>query len=230
MKKNEEAITARGGIASAKPHNSLTELVFIIDKSGSMAGMEDDTVGGFNSMLEKQRGEEGSAYVTTVLFSNEPELLHDRLSIESIKPLTRDNYRVGGCTALHDAIGFAIERVMLIHKYARPEDVPEHTVFVITTDGMENASQRFDISTVKRLICECEEKHGWEFLFVAANIDVKQTATDLGIRPERAALYCTETETVSMYGAMSDMIACFRRTGEIANNWADDIGNDPNDR
>ena len=153
----------------------LTEIVFILDRSGSMGGLEADTIGGFNSMLLKQKKERGEAYVSTVLFDNTCDVLHDRLPIEKVEPITEKDYYVRGCTALIDAIGGAVEHIRNIHKYARKEDVPEHTIFIITTDGMENASRRYTGDKVKRMIEEQKQK-GWEFIFLGANIDAVQTA------------------------------------------------------
>ena len=169
--------------------NNVTELVFIIDRSGSMSGFEADTIGGFNSTIEKQRELDGKVYVSTVLFDNASKVIHDRVDIEKIKPMTRKDYRVGGCTALLDAIGGAIHHTLNVHKYAREEDVPEHTIFVITTDGMENASREYTSDKVKKMIRRQEEKYGWEFIFLAANIDAVETAENIGIRKERAANY-----------------------------------------
>ena len=166
---------------------NLTELVFIVDRSGSMAGFEADTIGGINSTIEKQKRTEGEVYVSTVLFDNYSEVIHDRVPIERIKPMTLDDYCARGCTALLDAIGGAIHHIGNIHKYARPEDVPEHTIFVITTDGMENASQRYTSEKVKEMIKRQTEKYGWEFIFLAANIDAVETANSIGIRRDRAA-------------------------------------------
>ena len=191
--------------------NNITELVFILDRSGSMAGFEDDTVGGFNAMIEKQRAQAGQVYVSTVLFSNESEVIHDRVEIGQIAPMTRDEYQVSGCTALIDAIGGAIRHIGNVHKYARAEDVPEHTVFVITTDGMENASATYSSSQVKKMIEYRTEEHGWEFIFLAANIDAVKTAGELGIRRERAANFRQTKEGVGRsYGAMSDAISRVR--------------------
>ncbi|MBQ9748065.1 MAG: VWA domain-containing protein [Clostridia bacterium] len=191
--------------------NNITELVFILDRSGSMAGFEDDTVGGFNAMIEKQRAQAGQVYVSTVLFSNESEVIHDRVEIGQIAPMTRDDYQVSGCTALIDAIGGAIRHIGNVHKYARAEDVPEHTVFVITTDGMENASATYSSSQVKKMIEYRTEEHGWEFIFLAANIDAVKTAGELGIRRERAANFRQTKEGVGRsYGAMSDAISRVR--------------------
>ena len=169
--------------------NNVTELVFIIDRSGSMSGFEADTIGGFNSTIEKQKELDGKVYVSTVLFDNVSKVIHDRVDIEKIKPMTRKDYRVGGCTALLDAIGGAIHHIGNVHKYAREEDVPDHTIFVITTDGMENASREYTSDKVKKMIRRQEEKYGWEFIFLAANIDAVETAENIGIRKERAANY-----------------------------------------
>ncbi len=150
---------------------NLTEIVFILDRSGSMSGLEADTIGGFNSMIEKQRKADGEALVSTVLFDNMCEVIHDRMNIRDIKPMTDRDYTVRGCTALLDAIGGAIHHIGNIHKYARPEDVPEHTLFIITTDGMENASRFYSSDRVKQMIERQKAKYGWEFLFFGANID-----------------------------------------------------------
>ena len=144
-------------------NNNITELVFILDRSGSMSGLESDTIGGFNSLIEKQRGQEGECYVSVVLFDNESEVLYDRVKLAEVRRMTADDYTVRGCTALIDAIGGAIHHIGNIHKYARPEDVPGHTMFVITTDGMENASHRYTSAEVKRMIERQKEQYGWEF-------------------------------------------------------------------
>lgn len=162
---------------------NLTELVFILDRSGSMQGLEKDTIGGFNAMLEKQKKEPGEALVSTVLFDDRIEMLHDRVKLGEVRPITEKEYCVRGCTALLDAVGGAIRHIGNIHKYARPEDVPERTLFVITTDGMENASRRYTADKVRRMIEHEKEKYGWEFLFLGANIDAVETAGSLGIAP-----------------------------------------------
>ena len=168
---------------------NLTEMVFILDRSGSMAGLESDTIGGFNAMIEKQRKEEGEALVSTVLFSNDSTVIHDRVDLRRIEPLTDREYFVGGCTALIDAIGGAIHHIRNVHKYAREEDVPERTIFVITTDGMENASHRYTSDAVKAMVQQEKERHGWEFLFLGANIDAVETAAHFGIGADRSVTF-----------------------------------------
>ena len=193
-----------------EPNEGITELVFILDKSGSMSGMEKDTIGGFNAMIEKQKSLNGKVYVSTILFSNTSEVLHDRKTLEEIKPLTEKDYQVGGCTALLDAIGGAIKHIRNIHKYARQEDVPTRTLFVITTDGMENASHEYHSQQIKDMICKQEENYGWEFLFLGANIDAVETANSIGIRKERAVNYVVEEDTVEMFEEVGDTICAFR--------------------
>ena len=217
----EQFVTDCGGIKEERgipkwieeeiERKNLTELVFILDKSGSMSGMEKDTIGGFNAMIEKQKAIEGKVYVSTVLFSNFSKVLHDRKSLEEIQPLTEKDYQVGGCTALLDAIGGAIKHIGNIHKYARKEDVPKRTLFVITTDGLENASREYHSKQIKDMIKRQEEKYGWKFLFLAANIDAVETATNIGIRKERAVNYSVEENTMEMYEEMSDAILSVRR-------------------
>ena len=169
--------------------NNITELVFILDRSGSMAGLESDTIGGFNSMIEKQKKQEGDCYVSTVLFDGVSEVLHDRIKLCDVPKMTENDYTVRGCTALIDAIGGAIKHIGNIHKYARPEDVPENTMFVITTDGQENASHTYSSEKVKKMIEHQKEKYGWEFLFIGANIDAVETAARYGIGKDRAVNY-----------------------------------------
>ena len=190
---------------------NLTEIVFILDRSGSMAGLEADTIGGFNSMIAKQKSAPGEAYVSTVLFDTGRDVIHDRVDIGEIQPMTRKDYEVRGTTALLDAIGGAIHHIGNVHKYARPEDVPEHTIFVITTDGMENASRRYSAREIKEKIKRQTEKYGWEFIFLAANIDAVETADNLGIRRDRAANYRQTNRGVERsYYAMSEAISTVR--------------------
>ena len=190
---------------------NLTEIVFILDRSGSMAGLEDDTVGGFNAMIETQKSEPGDAYVSTVLFDNESEVIHDRVDIQKIEPMTRKEYYVRGCTALLDAVGSAIHHIGNVHKYAREEDRPEKTLFVITTDGMENASRKYTYDRLKSTIERQKEKYGWEFLFLGANIDAAKEAARFGIGADRAANYHADSEgTNVIYETVSEAITQVR--------------------
>ena len=192
-------------------NNNITEIVFILDRSGSMAGYEEDTIGGFNATIEKQKKLDGTCYVSTVMFANQSKVIHDRVRLGEIEKMTENDYQVGGGTALLDAIGRSIHHIGNVHKYARPEDVPAHTIFIITTDGMENASRQYDSSTVKRMISRQQEKYGWEFIFLAANIDAVETADRIGIRRERAANYRQDREGMrTSYAAMSDAISSVR--------------------
>ena len=167
----------------------LTELVFILDRSGSMQGLEADTIGGFNSMIEKQKKEEGEAYVSAVLFDDRMEVLYDRVELQKVEPMTDRQYYVRGCTALLDALGGAIHHIGNVHKYAREEDVPEKTIFVITTDGMENASRTYSLDRVRRMVERQQKQYHWEFLFLGANIDAIAEASRFGIHASRAANY-----------------------------------------
>ena len=190
---------------------NLTEIVFILDRSGSMAGLEDDTIGGFNAMIEKQKKEPGEALVSTVLFDNESEVIHDRVDIQKIKPMTRNEYYVRGCTALLDAVGGAIHPIGNVHKYAREEDRPEKTLFVITTDGMENASRKYSYEKLKAMIQRQKEKYGWEFLFLGANIDAAREASRFGISADRAANYHADSKgTNVIYETVNEAITQVR--------------------
>ena len=210
---------------------NLTELVFILDRSGSMAGLEGDTIGGFNAMIEKQKKEPGEAFVSTVLFDNVSEVLHDRVSLESVPKMTDQDYTVRGCTALIDAIGGAIKHIGNIHKYARPEDVPEHTMFIITTDGMENASRRFSSDEVKKMIERQKAEFGWEFLFIGANIDAVQTAAQFGIGHDRAVNYHADSQgTQVLYETLCAPISAMRANKTIDADWGRDISKDYNSR
>ena len=207
--------------------NNLTELVFIIDRSGSMSGLEADTIGGFNSMIEKQRKEEGECYVSTVLFDHERNVLHDRVKLSEIKPMTDKDYTVRGTTALIDAIGCAIHHFGNVHKYARPEDVPANTMFVIITDGMENASRKYSSDDVKRKIERQKEKYGWEFIFIGANIDAVETAARYGINAERAVNYNADIMGTKMvYEAVDTLVSGFRAGNRSAENWRKGIDED----
>lgn len=189
----------------------MTELVFILDRSGSMSGLEKDTIGGFNSMLEKQRKEPGDAVVSTVLFDNETEVIHDRVVIADVPNLTDKEYFVRGCTALLDAVGGAIHHIGNVHKYARKEDVPEKTLFIITTDGMENASRHYTYDKVRNMIERQKERYGWEFLFLGANIDAAAEAKRFGIDESMVANYhCDEVGTVLNYEVISEAITSVR--------------------
>ena len=207
--------------------NNITELVFILDRSGSMAGLEADTIGGFNAMIEKQKKEEGECYVSTVLFDNVSEVLHDRVKLSEIKPMTDREYTVRGCTALLDALGGAIHHIGNIHKYARKEDVPEHTMFIITTDGMENASNRYSSDEVKRMIERQKEKYGWEFLFIGANIDAVETAKRYGISEDRAVNYNADAKgTGILYESVACAVSSVRKCKALDNGWRDNLDKD----
>ena len=206
---------------------NLTELVFILDRSGSMAGLEKDTIGGFNAMIEKQRAEAGEAIISTVLFDNTSEVIHDRLTLENVPKLTEKEYYVRGCTALLDAVGGAIHHIGNVHKYAREEDRPERTLFVITTDGMENASRRYTYDKVKAQITRQKEKYGWEFLFLGANIDAAREAARFGIDEDRAANYHADRQgTGVIYEAVSETVCNFRASRPMAANWKQRIDED----
>ena len=210
---------------------NLTEMVFILDKSGSMSGLEADTIGGFNSMIERQRKEPGEALVSTVLFANESTVIHDRVDIRKVEPMTDRQYSVGGCTALIDAIGQAIHHIGNVHKYAREEDVPEHTIFVITTDGMENASHRYSSDEVKRMVNRQKEKYGWEFLFLGANIDAVETAARFGISEDRAVRYHNDARGQQLnYESVSEAVRCVRSCAPLGRAWKDKIERDCSSR
>ena len=211
--------------------NNITELVFILDRSGSMAGLESDTIGGFNAMIEKQKKEDGECFVSTVLFDNVSEVLHDRVKLGDIKPMTDKEYTVRGCTALIDALGGAIRHIGNIHKYARTEDVPERTMFVITTDGMENASHRFSADEVRRMIERQKTKYGWEFLFIGANIDAVETAKRYGIDEDRAVNYNADsTGTGIVYEAVACAVSNVRKRKKLDSAWSARIDEDHKSR
>ena len=206
---------------------NLTELVFILDRSDSMAGLEKDTIGGFNAMIEKQKAEAGEAYISTVLFDNYSEVIHDRVALNDVPKLTEKEYYVRGCTALLDAVGGAIHHIGNVHKYAREEDRPEKTLFVITTDGMENASRRYSYEKVREMTQRQKEKYGWEFLFLGANIDAAKEAARFGIDADRAADYHADTQGTSViYEAMSDVVYSVRASRPVEAGWKRKIDED----
>lgn len=191
---------------------NLTELVFILDRSGSMSGLESDTIGGFNSMITKQQKEDGEAFVSTVLFDDVTDVIHDRVPIRNVKKLTEEDYFVRGCTALLDAVGGAIHHIGNVHKYAREEDRPAKTLFVITTDGLENASKQYSFKDVKKMIERQKEKYNWEFLFLGANIDAIEVAGNMGISRDRAANYnCDEKGTALNYQVLEAVVSRARK-------------------
>lgn len=206
--------------------NGITELVFILDRSGSMAGLESDSVGGFNATIKEQSEKDGKVYVSAVLFNQESSVLYDRADIGEIEPMKTEDFRVGGCTALIDAMGDAIHHIGNIHKYARAEDVPEHTVFVIMTDGMENASRRYSADKVRKMVEKKQKENGWEFLFLGANIDAVETAAHYGIDRHHSVTFESDSEgTMLNYAAVSKAVGSIRERRCLAEDWADDIKN-----
>lgn len=207
---------------------NLTEIVFIIDRSGSMAGLEADTIGGYNSFIERQKKEEGEALVSAVLFSNNSEVIHDRIPLDKVPPMTDKEYYVTGCTALMDAMGDAIKHIKNVHKYAREEDVPEKTIFVITTDGMENASRKYSSGEIKKLV-KAQTEAGWEFLFLGANIDAVETAGRYGIAEDRAVEYCNDSVGLDLnYEVIGETVSAMRcaRDRRIDGRWKEKIERD----
>ena len=206
---------------------NLTEIVFILDRSGSMAGLEKDTIGGFNSMIEKQKAEPGEAIVSTVLFDNENEVIHDRVDIQKVEPMTDKEYYVRGCTALLDAVGGAIHHIGNVHKYAREEDRPEKTLFIITTDGMENASREYSYERVRKMIERQKEKYGWEFIFLGANIDAAKEAARFGIERDCAVDYHADTlGTAVIYEAMNEAVCNVRACKPMSREWRKAVDED----
>ncbi|MCD8205979.1 MAG: hypothetical protein LUD29_05145 [Clostridia bacterium] len=190
----------------------LTEIVFILDRSGSMGGKERDTIGGFNSLLEKQKTVEGEAFVSTILFDDVSEVLMDRVDIRKTESIGPRQYYVRGCTALLDAVGDAVRHIQMVHRYAREEDRPEKTIFFITTDGLENASRRYSFQDVRELITRQQEEFGWEFIFLGAGIDAIASATSIGIRADRAARYSNGPRGIaSAYKCMDNVMMYCRK-------------------
>ena len=209
-----------------KQTNNITEIVFILDRSGSMGGLENDTIGGFNAMLKEQKEKDGKAFVTTVLFDHERFTLHDRLPIEKVPEMTAKDYTVRGCTALLDAIGYTIEHIKRIHHYARREDVPASTMFVITTDGYENASRHYSGPAVKKMI-NAQKKKGWEFLFIGANIDAIATARNFGIESDRAVNYHADAQgTHAVSQSVGKAVSQLRSCAPLEANWSEEISED----
>lgn len=211
---------------------NLTELVFIIDKSGSMSGLEGDTIGGFNSLIKKQKKEEGDALVSVVFFNDNQDVVLDRVDINKVKELTEDDYVCMSCTALLDAVGDSIKHIRNIHKYARKEDIPEKTVFVIMTDGLENASEKYRYYDVKRLIERAKEESNWEFLFLGANIDAVGEAKNLGIEEDYAVEFCCDEKGIELnYEAVSDAVKMMRCCDEkLSGDWKRNMEKDLKDR
>lgn len=212
----------------------LTELVFILDRSSSMAGMESDTIGGFNATIEKQKKEPGEALVSTVLFDDQSEVLHDRVSLGNVQPLTEKEYFARGGTALVDALGSAIHHMGNVHKYARDEDRPEKTIFIITTDGYENCSRRYKMDQVRQMIERQKGKYGWEFVFLGANIDAVSVAAGYGIDESRAANFvCDEDGIEIMCRAQSRIVSNLRQYkagGDFDMEWKNEVEADSRQR
>ena len=207
--------------------NKSTELVFILDKSGSMSGLENDTIGGYNSMLKKQRDVKGKCNITTVLFDHNYELLHDRIDIRAIDPITEEEYFVEGSTALLDAIGKTIHKIGNVQKHTIDEYRAEKVLFVIITDGMENSSREYSSRIVKQMIEHQKERYGWEFIFLGANIDAVETAAMYGINANRAQNYRADSRGVAVsYDAMGEAVSCFCQIGEIDDDWNATIDED----
>ena len=211
--------------------NKFTEMVFILDRSGSMAGLESDTIGGFNALISKQKKEPGTAFVTTVLFNDGTEMIHDRLNIEAVPVMTEREYTPGGCTALLDAVGGTIDHIVSIHRYIRPEDVPEKTVVVLMTDGLENASHQYTLEQIRKKVEHEREKYDWEFLFLGADINAVDTATGIGIHASRAANFMHDDRGIDLcFDAMSHAITSVQRRKPIPESWRASVERDHNNR
>ena len=208
-------------------NGNLTEMVFILDRSGSMGGKEEDTIGGFNSLIEKQKKEDGECLVSVVLFDHEVQVLHDRVPIRKMPLMTEKEYYTRGSTALLDAMGRAIHHIGNVHKYAREEDVPARTVFVITTDGLENASTKYTAQEVRRMVGLEQEKYGWEFLFLGANIDAVETARTYGLKEGHAVRFHNDKRGIDLnYTIVSETVAKIRKGGIVEEGWCEEIAQD----
>ncbi len=206
---------------------NLTELVCILDKSGSMASLTDDTIGGFNSLIKKQKDEEGECLVTTVLFNSNIEILHNRVPLEDVKDITTKDYQAMGCTALLDAIGVSIDKIKNEHANTPKEKRPDKVLFAIITDGAENSSKEYNIKQVKNSVTTCQELLGWEFIFLGANIDAIETASTFGIHASRAAnFYCDKVGTELNFNAVGKVLCCLREDKDIDMDWKSEIEND----
>lgn len=231
LEKWEAALSEKEQEKEQEKHNGITEMVFILDRSGSMSGLESDTIGGFNSMIHKQKREGGDAYVSTILFDDVQEVLHDRVKLSDVKRMTGKQYFVRGCTALLDAVGEAIHHTVNAHRQSDPKDIPMHTIFVIITDGLENASQKYTYDEVKSMIEHEKEKYGWEFLFIGANIDAVEAASSIGISANRAVNYVADSEgTDRVYEGVSEAMCCMSRSVdydyELDDSWREEIDED----
>ena len=216
-----------GGGTEDGMRKNLTEIVFILDRSGSMSGLEADTVGGFASMLKEQKQKGGEALISTVLFNQESQVIHDRVDIRKVEPMTERDYQVRGCTALLDAVGGAIRHIGNVHKYARPEDVPERTLFVITTDGMENASRHYSSDQVRGMIERQKSRYDWEFLFLGANIDAVETAGGFGIDRDHAVNYHCDAEGMQLnFQVVSQAVSTVRQAAPLGSAWKAPIEED----
>ena len=210
---------------------TTTELVFILDKSGSMGGLESDTIGGFNSMLNKQKALDDECRITTVLFDNNYELLHDRIDIQAVNPITEKDYYVGGSTALLDAIGITLQKIIRVAKYTAKEDQAPKVIFVIITDGMENASRQYSSQKIKSMIEEQKTEYGWEFIFLGANIDAVETASHYGVSADRAMNYVPDQKGTSLnFKIMSQTVESFRKCGYVRDDAFDEIRKDHKQR
>ena len=208
-------------------NDKLTEMVFILDRSGSMSGKEADTIGGFNSLIEKQKNEDGECLVSVVLFDHEMDVLYDRVSIKDMPAMTEREYFTRGSTALLDAMGGAIHHIGNVHKYAREEDRPAKTIFVITTDGLENASRIYSADKVRSMVKHEQDKYGWEFLFLGANIDAVETARAYGLREGHAVRFHNDKRGIDLnYTVVSETVAKFRKGTAIEEDWCKEIDRD----